>query len=1256
MRYRNVVLLLVLGAAAAAAQTYGTSTFAGSATKADAVWEKAGADEGLRQAFERAAYSLEDSGHGTWRGVNAAQQLTLEFDGRETRLNHPGGSVNFRLAGYGYGDRLQKPAPVRLTGNRNRLEYQRGNLTEWYMNESQGLEQGFTLVHRPGTNRAGEPLVIALGVTGGLTPAQKAEDSVVFESSRCVVLRYAGLRALDAGGRVLPSRLEVRDREVRLIVEDQSAQYPLVIDPTWTQQQELTASDGVAYDHFGVSVSVSGDTAVIGVSSKTISSNARQGAAYVFVRSSGVWSQQQELTASDGAAYDEFGISVSVSGETAVIGAFENSGAQGAAYVFLRNSGVWTQQQKLTASDGVPGDYFGWSVSVSGDTAVIGAYAKINDRGAVYVFVRSSGLWTQQQELTASDGATNDHFGYSVSVSGDTAVIGAYGKISDQGAAYVFVRNTGVWTQQQKLTAWDGAASDYFGYSVSVSGDTAVIGAYGNSSFQGAAYVFVRSSGVWSQQQELTASDGAVYDEFGYSVSVSGDTAAMGAYVKNNSQGAAYVFARSSGVWTQQGELAASDGAANDYFGDSVSVSGGTTLAGASGRNINRGAAYVFTGPMLGVNALLVGAAGGTSSVVLAYSSAWTATANASFLHISTGSASGTGNAVVVFTYDAFTGTGTRMGTLTIAGLTVTVTQVGTNYIGSSPVIALVSSGLNQPEGAAVDGSGNVYIADTGDQAIKEWISSSQQVATLVSSGFASPGSVALDSLGNVYITDTNNQVIKEWSPSSQQMTVLVSSGLASPGSVALDSLGNVYIADSGNNAIKEWSASTQLVTMLVSSGLNNPNGLAVDGAGNVYIADSGNNAIKEWSASTQHVTTLVSSGLNHPNGLAVDGAGNVYIADSGNNAIKERLASTQYAATLVSSGLNHPYGLAVDGSGNVYIADSGNNAVKEVPYAFVGPAGLTEPASAGSDSLLPVLPSTTSLAGIFAPTSDQGWLTIGTIANGVINFSFTANTSSSTRTAHITVLGQQITVTQSAAAAVPVLTVTKTHAGNFTQGQNGATYTVTVSNAAGTAATSGTVTVTETAPSGLSLVSMAGTGWTCVYNTCTRIDSLAAGLSYPAITVTVNVAANANSPQINLVSVGGGGSLAASATDSTIITQTGHPAFFAGEVALGSGIYYLQFPDGNLFGYYAYMGSGFIFHFDMGYEYVDPVSSGNGVYLWDYASGHWFYTNASLFPYLYDFTLNAWIFYFPDTKNAGHYTTNPRYFVNLTTGVIFTM
>ena len=249
---RALALLFPLAALAAAAN-------------ADAVWKEAGADEGLRQAFVRVAYSLEDSGQGTWRGVNAGQRLTLEFNDREARLSHPQGSVSFHLTGYGRGDRLEPPARANVTGTGNRVEYQRGDLTEWYLNAAQGLEQGFTLAHRPAMDREGAPLVIALGVTGELLPSQKTgEDSVLLESNQGVVLRYAGLSAQDARGQILPSRLEVRGREIRLIVEDGDAQYPLIVDPTWTQQPVLMAPDGVAGDKFGWSVSVSGDTAVIG--------------------------------------------------------------------------------------------------------------------------------------------------------------------------------------------------------------------------------------------------------------------------------------------------------------------------------------------------------------------------------------------------------------------------------------------------------------------------------------------------------------------------------------------------------------------------------------------------------------------------------------------------------------------------------------------------------------------------------------------------------------------------------------------------------------------------------------------------------------------------------------------------------------------------------------------------------------------------------------------------------------------------------
>lgn len=364
-------------------------------------------------------------------------------------------------------------------------------------------------------------------------------------------------------------------------------------NPTWIQQAVLTASDGFADDQFGRSVSVSGDTAVTGAASK----NNGQGAAYVSVRSGGAWSQQQELTASDGATYDYFGFSVSVSGDTALIGAWgraiSSQSERGAAYVFVRSGGVWTQQQELTAPDGAGGDAFGYSVSVSGDTAAIGAPGM----GATYVFVRSGGVWSKQQELTASDGVASDYFGYSVSLSGGTVVIGAPTKNAYQGAAYVFALSGGAWGQRQELTASDGAPNDSFGYSVSLSGDTALIGAPGENGLQGAAYGFALSGGTWSQQQKLTAPDGAAGDSFGNSVSASGASAVIAAYHKNADRGAAYLFMLGAGGWGQQQELTASDGVANDYFGSSVSVSGDTAAVGAVGRNNSQGAAYVFAVP-----------------------------------------------------------------------------------------------------------------------------------------------------------------------------------------------------------------------------------------------------------------------------------------------------------------------------------------------------------------------------------------------------------------------------------------------------------------------------------------------------------------------------------------------------------------------------------------------------------------------------------------------------------------------------------
>ena len=386
-------------------------------------------------------------------------------------------------------------------------------------------------------------------------------------------------------------------------------------DP-WTQQAELTAADGAAGSGFGISVAVDGSTAVVGA--RTNGPNSTQGAAYVFVESGGTWSQQAELTASDGTTNDQFGQSVAVSGSTIVVGAPQHpfslgGNGPGKAYVFVENGGTWNQQAELKASDGAAGDDFGYSVAVSGGTAVVGASGHMvssnQGQGAAYVFVPSGGTWTQQAELTASDGAANDQFGWSVAVSGSSAVVGAPGHMVGSnvlGAAYVFAQSGTTWGQQAELTSSDGAANDKFGSSVAVDGNTAVVGAVGHmvglNVDQGAAYVFVPSGSTWSQQAELIASDGAAGDYLGSTVSVSGSTALAGTWLhtvgSNVEQGAAYVFVPSGGNWSQQAELTAADGARYDGFGVSVAVSGSTALAGAPnhkvGSNPAQGAAYVF--------------------------------------------------------------------------------------------------------------------------------------------------------------------------------------------------------------------------------------------------------------------------------------------------------------------------------------------------------------------------------------------------------------------------------------------------------------------------------------------------------------------------------------------------------------------------------------------------------------------------------------------------------------------------------------
>ncbi len=305
----------------------------------------------------------------------------------------------------------------------DRLEVERGGVVEWYVNEPQGVEQGFTVSASP---LGSGPLSLRMELDTDLAPRQTGEDAMAFaDAGGADVLLYDALLAWDATGRELPARLAWDGGAgLSIEVEDAGAAYPLTIDPRiHTQVAKLTASDGAGGDEFGFSVAVSGDTLVVGAYRDDRGANGNQGSAYVFQRNQGgadQWGQVRQLTASDGAASDQFGSSVAVSGDTVVVGAYLDdvgtNADQGSAYVFQRNQGgadEWGQVRQLTASDGTASDHFGFSVAVSGDTVVVGAYRN----GSAYVFQRNQGgadEWGQVKQLTASGGAAADRFGYSV--------------------------------------------------------------------------------------------------------------------------------------------------------------------------------------------------------------------------------------------------------------------------------------------------------------------------------------------------------------------------------------------------------------------------------------------------------------------------------------------------------------------------------------------------------------------------------------------------------------------------------------------------------------------------------------------------------------------------------------------------------------------------------------------------------------------------------------------------------------------------
>jgi len=332
---------------------------------------------------------------------------------------------------------------------------------------------------------------------------------------------------------------------------DQGAVYAFKRDGTdWFEEQKLIGSDTGPVDNFGCSVSIDGDYAIIGCE-KHDGDGYDHGSAYIFKLDGSTWSEEENLFASDGATGDQFGYSVSIDGDYAIVGAFnddDNGDGSGSAYIFKEESSGWVEVQKLTASDGSSGDWFGYSVSIDGDYAAVGAFLVNNSAGALYIFKNNGSSWFEEQIIIPSDCERGDNFARSICINGDYVFAGSaadddHGGMS--GSAYIFKNTGSSWVEAQKLTDPQGEEGDLFGRSVSINEDYAIVGASGDDGGTGSAHVFKNDVSGWMQEKKLTASDGQTADDFGWSVSTDGNNFIVGAKTDDDNgqnSGSAYVY------------------------------------------------------------------------------------------------------------------------------------------------------------------------------------------------------------------------------------------------------------------------------------------------------------------------------------------------------------------------------------------------------------------------------------------------------------------------------------------------------------------------------------------------------------------------------------------------------------------------------------------------------------------------------------------------------------------------------------------
>jgi hypothetical protein len=592
----------------------------------------------LGEAIQRAAYQFTPhTATGGFSAPNTAQayRVWLKPDGVEIRgLEDETWGLGMKLAGWGYAGAVQ---PVGRAGlieldqtSFSRVTYRYAGLSEWYSNQPAGLQQGFTIQAAPPlAGAATSTLVLEMAVQGTYSPEISADRRTVnfIDRQGKKRLELGQLRVIDAAGRDLPAEYALlagaESYRLQMVIHAGRATYPIYVDPYLTTYvAKLIGSNGAAFNMLGYSAAVSGDTAILGAPGDVPSGvDTGEDKAYIFYRNQGgsnAWQQVKELT--PGISIDnQFGFSVGIDGDIAVVGAPSYSDTTqnaGAVYVYYRNKDgpdEWGLVKIISPPELGNGDHFGWSVGLSGDRLVVGAphSGVASNFGKIYFFGRNEGgadNWGLITSLQPDDIEIDDKFGIAVAIEGDTLAASTPYQLGNTGAVYVYRFNGVSFTEERKITALDGLAGDYFGWSLALDHDHLAVGSPFNHNSKGKVYLYERNQGgtnYWGEVKQITALDPQNGAFFGETLALSGETLLVGARGRmvegRNGQGAVYILNQNhEGVdgWGMVGKITAEDGAANDYFGSAVALDGSNMIVGAYAADISgrtdQGAAYAY--------------------------------------------------------------------------------------------------------------------------------------------------------------------------------------------------------------------------------------------------------------------------------------------------------------------------------------------------------------------------------------------------------------------------------------------------------------------------------------------------------------------------------------------------------------------------------------------------------------------------------------------------------------------------------------